>query len=64
MVDGEMPRPLTDLWELNQNISERRLLEQYHDALEAREEAMRAFRRRCRFPTDGASAGWHLPRVV
>ena len=43
MVDGELPRPLTDLWELNQNISERRLLEQYHDALEAREEAMRLF---------------------
>ena len=43
LVDGELPRPLIDLWELHQSISERRLLEQYHDALEAREEAMRLF---------------------
>ncbi len=43
LVDGELPRPLIDLFELHQSISERRLLEQYHDALEAREEAMRLF---------------------
>jgi arginine decarboxylase len=42
-VDGEVPRPVTDLWELLGSIGPRRLVEQYHDALEAREEAMRLF---------------------
>ena len=41
--EDELPRPLLDLWELNRTISERRILEQYHDALEARDEAMRLF---------------------
>ncbi|MSR29826.1 MAG: biosynthetic arginine decarboxylase [Phycisphaerales bacterium] len=41
--EEELPRPLVDLWELHRSISERRILEQYHDALEARDEAMRLF---------------------
>ncbi len=41
--EDELPRPLLDLWELHRSISERRILEQYHDALEARDEAMRLF---------------------
>ena len=41
--EDELPRPLIDLWELHKSISERRILEQYHDALEARDEATRLF---------------------
>ena len=39
----ETPRPVIDLWEAYQNLSERRLIESYHDALHAREEAMNLF---------------------
>lgn len=42
--DGqELPRPVLDLLEANANLSERRLLECYHDALQARDEAMNLF---------------------
>ena len=37
---GETPRPILDLLDAYKNVSERRLLECYHDALQAREEAM------------------------
>jgi arginine decarboxylase len=43
-ADGsELPRPLTDLFEVYQSISERRLLENYNDLLEDRDEALRLF---------------------
>ena len=38
-----LPRPLVDLWDTWRGISDRRLVEQYHDALEARDEALRLF---------------------
>ncbi len=41
--ETELPRPLVDLWDTCRNISERRLLECYHDALEARDESIRLF---------------------
>jgi arginine decarboxylase len=40
---GELPRPVTDLYEAYHAVSERRLLECYHDALQARDEAMNLF---------------------
>ena len=40
---GETPRPILDLLDAYKNVSERRLLECYHDALQAREEAMSLF---------------------
>ncbi|MEY2712371.1 MAG: hypothetical protein RLZZ217_391 [Planctomycetota bacterium] len=39
----ELPRPITELWETYKAVSERRLVEQYHDALEARDEGVRLF---------------------
>lgn len=39
----ELPRPLVELFDVYRNISERRLMEHYHDILDARDEAMRAF---------------------
>lgn len=39
----ETPRPILDLVDAYKNVSERRLLECYHDALQAREEAMSLF---------------------
>jgi arginine decarboxylase len=39
----DTPRPILDLIEAYRNVSERRLLECYHDALQAREEAMSLF---------------------
>ncbi|MDZ4829680.1 MAG: biosynthetic arginine decarboxylase [Phycisphaerae bacterium] len=39
----EVPRPVTDLWEAYSTVSERRLLECYHDALQARDEALSLF---------------------
>jgi len=39
----ELPRPLVELFDVYRNVSERRLLEHYHDILDARDEAMRAF---------------------
>jgi len=39
----ELPRPLIELFDVYRNVSERRLLEHYHDILDARDEAMRAF---------------------
>jgi arginine decarboxylase len=42
-IDDETPRPILDLLEAFKNVSERRLLECYHDALQAREEAMNLF---------------------
>jgi arginine decarboxylase len=41
--DEETPRPILDLMEAYRNVSERRVLECYHDALQAREEAMSLF---------------------
>ncbi len=44
VVDGaELPRPLVELWETYRTVSERRLVEHYHDALEARDEGVRLF---------------------
>lgn len=40
---AELPRPLTDLYEVYQSIGERRLLENYNDLLEDRDEALRLF---------------------
>ena len=42
-AESEPPRPLVDLLEAWQQVSERRLLENYHDALQARDEAMSLF---------------------
>jgi arginine decarboxylase len=43
-ADGqELPRPVIDLLEAHANVSERRLIECYHDALQARDEAMNLF---------------------
>jgi len=42
-VSDELPRPIADLLEAHTAISERRLLECYHDALQARDEAMSLF---------------------
>jgi arginine decarboxylase len=42
--DGaEIARPIADLWEAYSTVSERRLLECYHDALQARDEALSLF---------------------
>src|SRR5690606_6004875 len=41
--DEDTPRPIIDLLDAYNNVSERRLLECYHDALQAREEAMSLF---------------------
>ncbi|MFO0829851.1 MAG: biosynthetic arginine decarboxylase [Phycisphaerales bacterium] len=40
---SEIPRPVIDLWEAYSTVSERRLLECYHDALQARDEALSLF---------------------
>jgi arginine decarboxylase-like protein len=40
---GEVPRPIVDLYEAYNSITERRLLECYHDALQSRDEAMNLF---------------------
>lgn len=39
----ELPRPLVELFDVYRHVSERRLLEHYHDILDARDEAMRSF---------------------
>ena len=41
--EDEMPRPLLELFDTYKNITERRLIEQYHDACEARDESSRLF---------------------
>ena len=41
--DKEMPQPVLDLFEAYRTISERRLVECYHDALQAREQALQMF---------------------
>jgi arginine decarboxylase len=41
--EDELPRPLVELFDTYKSISERRLIEQYHDACEARDEASRLF---------------------
>jgi len=41
--DDDTPRPILDLLDAYRNVTERRLLECYHDALQAREEAMSLF---------------------
>lgn len=41
--EEETPRPILDLMEAYRNVSERRVLECYHDALQARDEAMSLF---------------------
>ncbi|MEY3026535.1 MAG: hypothetical protein RL136_57 [Planctomycetota bacterium] len=40
---GQVPRPIVDLFEAYNAITERRLLECYHDALQSRDEAMNLF---------------------
>ncbi|HMN97178.1 MAG TPA: biosynthetic arginine decarboxylase [Phycisphaerales bacterium] len=40
---SDLPRPILDLLEAHASVSERRLLECYHDALQARDEAMSLF---------------------
>ncbi|MFM8872768.1 MAG: biosynthetic arginine decarboxylase, partial [Phycisphaerales bacterium] len=39
----ELPRPLVDIWDVHRTISERRLVENYNDLLEDRDEALRLF---------------------
>ncbi len=39
----DLPRPLVDIVETYRSVGERRLLERYHDAVEARDEATRLF---------------------
>lgn len=41
--NGEIPRPIVDLYEAYNGVTERRLLECYHDALQSRDEAMNLF---------------------
>jgi arginine decarboxylase len=41
--DENTPRPILDLLDAYRNLSERRLLECYHDAMQAREEALSLF---------------------
>jgi arginine decarboxylase len=41
--DGETPQPIRDLTDAYASVSERRLIEAYHDALQAREEALNLF---------------------
>jgi len=41
--EEETPRPILDMMEAYRNVSERRVLECYHDALQARDEAMSSF---------------------
>ncbi|MCA9285558.1 MAG: biosynthetic arginine decarboxylase [Phycisphaerales bacterium] len=42
-TEDDTPRPILDLLEAYHSISERRLLEAYHDALQARDEALNLF---------------------
>jgi len=39
----ELPQPVLDLFEAHRTVSERRLVECYHDALQAREQALQMF---------------------
>ena len=41
--DGELPQPVQDLFEAYRSVNERRLVECYHDALTAREQALQMF---------------------
>jgi len=41
--DEELPQPVLDLYEAYRSVSERRLVECYHDALQAREQALQMF---------------------
>ncbi|HEY8540075.1 MAG TPA: biosynthetic arginine decarboxylase [Steroidobacteraceae bacterium] len=41
--DQELPQPVLDLFEAYRGVSERRLVECYHDALQAREQALQMF---------------------
>jgi arginine decarboxylase len=41
--DQELPQPVLDLFEAYRSVSERRLVECYHDALQAREQALQMF---------------------
>jgi len=41
--DEELPQPVLDLFEAYRSVSERRLVECYHDALQAREQALQMF---------------------
>ena len=41
--DGELPQPVLDLYEAHDNVTPRRLVECYHDALQAREQALQIF---------------------
>jgi len=40
---AELPQPVLDLFEAHRTVSERRLVECYHDALQAREQALQMF---------------------
>jgi len=41
--DEEAPQPLHDLWEVSSNLGQKNFLESYHDAVQAREEAINLF---------------------
>ncbi|HEY7641987.1 MAG TPA: biosynthetic arginine decarboxylase [Steroidobacteraceae bacterium] len=41
--EEELPQPVLDLFEAHRTVSERRLVECYHDALQAREQALQMF---------------------
>jgi arginine decarboxylase len=42
-ADEELPQPVQDLFDAYRSVNERRLVECYHDALEAREQALQLF---------------------
>ena len=42
--NGNLPQPLKDLRDAYQNVSERKLVECYHDTLQAREQALQMFK--------------------
>lgn len=41
--DQELPQPVADLFEAHRSVTERRLVECYHDAVQAREQALQMF---------------------
>ena len=41
--EAELPQPVLDLFEAHRSVSERRLVECYHDALQAREQVLQMF---------------------
>jgi len=42
-AESEVPKPVLDLFQTNENITDRNLIESYHDAMQARDEVMSLF---------------------